>query len=156
MFTSLPPSLTAFGLLPPANEACEGYVFTPVCHSVHGGGGGVCIQEGGWAYLPLRILWDTANERAVRILVECILVLDDSAFTLSRHTSNGKKMTVENLRLLDIFSQHLMFHLSIRRSDQSFGSDREHSSSKCIVTFLVCQTPTLQQREADTMLHLTL
>ena len=25
--------------LPPSNEVCEGYVFTPVCHSVHGGGG---------------------------------------------------------------------------------------------------------------------
>ena len=25
-------------LLPPANEVCEGYVFTPVCHSVHGRG----------------------------------------------------------------------------------------------------------------------
>ena len=25
-------------LLPPANEVAEGYVFTPVCHSVHGGG----------------------------------------------------------------------------------------------------------------------
>ena len=24
-------------LLPPANEVCEGYVFTPVCHSVHRG-----------------------------------------------------------------------------------------------------------------------
>ena len=23
--------------LPPANEVCKGYVFTPVCHSVHGG-----------------------------------------------------------------------------------------------------------------------
>ena len=26
-------------LLPPANEICEGYVFTRVYHSVHGGGG---------------------------------------------------------------------------------------------------------------------
>ena len=25
-------------LLPPANEVCEGYVFTPVCHSVYRGG----------------------------------------------------------------------------------------------------------------------
>ena len=24
-------------LLPPTNKVCEGYVFTPVCHSVHGG-----------------------------------------------------------------------------------------------------------------------
>ena len=33
-------------LLPPANEVCEGYVFTCVCHSIHGGGvhgrGDVC------------------------------------------------------------------------------------------------------------------
>ena len=32
--------LWAFSLitfLPPANEVCEGYVFTPVCHSVHRG-----------------------------------------------------------------------------------------------------------------------
>ena len=43
-------------------------------------GGGVCIQgEGvcsrGWADPPHRILWDTANERAVRIQLECILVV---------------------------------------------------------------------------------
>ena len=25
--------------LPPANEVCEGYVFTRICHSVHRGGG---------------------------------------------------------------------------------------------------------------------
>ena len=30
-------------LLLPANEVCEGYVFTPVCHSVHGGGS-VCLS----------------------------------------------------------------------------------------------------------------
>ena len=42
--------------LPPANEVCEGYVFTGVCHSVHGGGrharllrgGGVCVVAPGW------------------------------------------------------------------------------------------------------------
>ena len=28
-------------LLPPANEVCEGYVFTRVCHSVHGGSASV-------------------------------------------------------------------------------------------------------------------
>ena len=27
-----------FQLLPPANEVCEGYVFTSICHSVQGGG----------------------------------------------------------------------------------------------------------------------
>ena len=30
-------------LLPSANEVCEGYVFTPVCHSVHRG---VCLGRG--------------------------------------------------------------------------------------------------------------
>ena len=99
--------------LPPANEVCEGYVFTRVCHSVHRGGST-------WAgtprpgttsgtrytprtrYTPLEpgtppgtrytqqdhvhptgpgtpprghcMLGDTGNKRAVRILLECILV----------------------------------------------------------------------------------
>ena len=30
--------MNQLGVLPPANEVCESYVFTPVCHSVHGGG----------------------------------------------------------------------------------------------------------------------
>ena len=40
-------------LLPPENEVCEGYVFTGVCHSVHGG---ACVvaPEGGRAWLLLR------------------------------------------------------------------------------------------------------
>ena len=36
-------------LLPPANEVCEGYVFTPVSHSVHRGGvcgRGACVAGG--------------------------------------------------------------------------------------------------------------
>ena len=51
------PNSTKVLLLPPANEVCEGYVFTNVCHSVHrggslhpGGGGlhpwGICIPGG--------------------------------------------------------------------------------------------------------------
>ena len=47
--------LWGVGLLPPTNEVCEGYDFTPVCHSVHrgvsrprprgevGGTGGGCL-----------------------------------------------------------------------------------------------------------------
>ena len=43
--------LVIISLLPPANEVCEGYVYTGVCHSVHGGacvvapggGGGLCV-----------------------------------------------------------------------------------------------------------------
>ena len=108
--------------LPPANEVCEGYVFTGVCLSTLGGAihgfiqgacmvlfggacvvlfGGACVVSfrgcmvsfGGcaWFYLGgghawfysgghawffqfFRIQWDTINEQAVRILLECILV----------------------------------------------------------------------------------
>ena len=61
----------------------EAYIiFIPVCHSVHGGGGmrgrggmrgwwGACVVVGGGLR---RIGRDTVNERAVRILLECILV----------------------------------------------------------------------------------
>ena len=34
----------------PTNEICEGYVFTPVCHSVHGGG---CLPQCMLGYTPL-------------------------------------------------------------------------------------------------------
>ena len=107
--------------LPPANVVCEGYVFTPVCHSVHRGGLHGCSQRGcawllggdawllrggmhgcslgghvwllpGGTYMVApgghvwfflggggeggmhRIRRDTVNERAVRILLECILM----------------------------------------------------------------------------------
>ena len=84
-------------LLPPANEVCKGYVFTSVCHSVHGGvsasvHAGIHTPPG--ADTPRA---DTLPEqtppgqgadpsgsrppggrwlllRAVRILLECILV----------------------------------------------------------------------------------
>ena len=90
-------------LLPPANVVCEDYDFTPVCDSVNGeacmvapGGdvrgcsGGVCCGcSGGWGACVVargacvvfprggmrRIRRDTVNEWAVRILLECILVL---------------------------------------------------------------------------------
>ena len=102
--------------LPPANEVCEGYVFTGVGLStgrggMHGRGLGACMaggmHGGGFAHggggacmagdmcgrgcawqgdmhgrgacmacvAPQKILWDTVNERAVHILLECILVL---------------------------------------------------------------------------------
>ena len=32
--------------LPSTNEVCEGYVFAPVCHSVHGGGVSVSVHAG--------------------------------------------------------------------------------------------------------------
>ena len=39
--------LSGLVFLPPANEVCEGYVFTRVCHSVHGAGllPGECLVE---------------------------------------------------------------------------------------------------------------
>ena len=72
-----------FTFLPPADEVCEGYVFTGVCLSKGGGlhpgrslykGGG--LHPGGWAdpSPPHRILRDTVSEQAVRILLECTLV----------------------------------------------------------------------------------
>ena len=36
-------------LIPPVNEVCEGYVFTPVCQSFCSRGGGVCLS----------VCWDT-------------------------------------------------------------------------------------------------
>ena len=96
-------------LLPPANEVCEGYVFTPVCQSFCSRGK-VCLSAcwdsgppkeqthpradtpqsrhppGADPYSPLSrhphppprcMLGDTGSKRAVRILLECILVVGD-------------------------------------------------------------------------------
>ena len=81
--------------VPPANKVWGKVVFSQasVIPSVHGMVGGVCIygesasREGlhpGWVCIggggkdrpppPHRILQDTVNERAVRIILECILV----------------------------------------------------------------------------------
>ena len=68
--------------LPPADEVCEGFVFTGVCLSKEGGlhpgrslyqGGGL-HPGGGQTPPPHRILRDTVSEQAVRILLECTLV----------------------------------------------------------------------------------
>ena len=70
-------------LLLPANEVCEGYVFTPVCQSSCSQGWGVPGHPPSrytslGRYTPPReqcMLGDTGNKRAVRILLECFLVL---------------------------------------------------------------------------------
>ena len=75
-------------LLPPATKLGQGYIFTGVCDSVHRGGmcgcRGACVVAGGCmvggpAWLQgggmRRARRDTANERALRILLECILVI---------------------------------------------------------------------------------
>ena len=51
-------------------------MFSQACviPSVHIGGGGLHPGWVGQTPLPFRILWDMVNERAVRILLECILV----------------------------------------------------------------------------------
>ena len=53
--------------LPPANEVCGKVIFSKVCvsHSVHGGG-----RACGWG----RGRGRTGLKRAVRILLECIVV----------------------------------------------------------------------------------
>ena len=73
--------------LPPANEVCDGYVFTDVClstgRSLSGGSlsGGLCLGGlcPGRESLSGRPPWTETppygNKRAVRILLECILVL---------------------------------------------------------------------------------
>ena len=78
-FLRKPPQPATRLFLPPGNEVCEGYVFTRVCHSVHSGGR--AWQGGAWqgvcaTHIPQQILRlrHTVNERAVRILLECILV----------------------------------------------------------------------------------
>ena len=69
--------------LPPATKLGQGYVFTRVCDSVQVGGrgrGSASVHAGihpPGADTPREqcMLGDTGNKRAVRILLECILVL---------------------------------------------------------------------------------
>ena len=67
--------------LPPANEVCEGYVFTDVCLSTGGSTHTLSTRPPGMhapqAHAPLHARpppRDALIERAVRILLECILV----------------------------------------------------------------------------------
>ena len=62
---------------------CEGYVFTPVCHSVHSGGRSASVPAGipPRKHTPLREAHPPLPRRrlalrTVRILLECILVWD--------------------------------------------------------------------------------
>ena len=60
-------------MLPPATKLGQGYVFTRVCDSVHIGG---LPDTPPRADTPLHsACWDIVNKRAVRILLECILVM---------------------------------------------------------------------------------
>ena len=75
-----------FSFLPPTTKLGQGYVFTRVCDSVHRGEsvsvlrGGLCpggLSLGGLC-LGESLSWRPpyGNERAVRILLECILVVE--------------------------------------------------------------------------------
>ena len=71
-------------LLPPATKLGQGYIFTGVCDSAHGGGGGWVPGPGGGpapggVFLQVVPGGDPLGRlllRAVRILLECILVLN--------------------------------------------------------------------------------
>ena len=58
----------------PQRSCVQGNVFTAVCDSVHGGGGGIDPPGQGEPPLAGRPPRHTVNERPVRILLECILV----------------------------------------------------------------------------------
>ena len=58
----------------PQTKLGQSNVFTPACHSVHRGWGGFCIQGVG-QIPPPRALRDMVNKRSVRMLLECILVV---------------------------------------------------------------------------------
>ena len=80
--------------LPPATKLGQGNIFRSVCQQFWPQGGVACVAARGggrawlhggnawfysggghaWFFQFFRIQWDTANERAVRILLECILV----------------------------------------------------------------------------------
>ena len=76
----------------PKRSFGQGNIFTPVCHSVHRGGGSAQVPPQdqthppppGTRHPPLgqdppppgnSRLWNTVNVRPVRILLECILVM---------------------------------------------------------------------------------
>ena len=82
----LPLETTQYKLyLPPATKLGQGYIFTGVCDSVHRGvsAPGVSAPGGVTTSLPPgRLLL-----RAVRILLECILVYDSFVYLLYRFPS---------------------------------------------------------------------
>ena len=100
-----------FCSLPPATKLRQGYIFTGVCHSVNRGGvcsggylllGGCLLRGGGWwgcrggVSAPGVCLVETPPGRpllrAVRILLECILVVN--APLESCYQENGSKTAV--------------------------------------------------------------
>ena len=86
----------------------QGNVFTPVCHSVHRGlvyigRGGVCIR-GAWADPEIyMILRDKVNKRAVRTLLECILVITKHSLLLLRNRSRRCLLNYHSISHIALF-----------------------------------------------------
>ena len=90
------------GGLHPGRVSASGVVLHPERGSASRA---VCIKP------PHRILWDTVNERAVRILLECILVNICFPFSITQTTQN-----ISTNRFLCLV--HLVFEILL----QCFGS----------------------------------
>ena len=102
-------------LIPPATKLEQGYIFTGVCNSVQRGSGVYASVHAGILHPPSQdqagtsppppeqsILWDTVNERAVSILLECNLVINILYFE--------HRITLRGLSLiLSLFIQHVKF-----------------------------------------------
>ena len=103
-------------ILPSSNEVWGKVMFLHLCVILFPGGGlhpggrssfrwiGVCIQGRDWPTSPLhRILWDTVNERTVRILLECILVvIEFNEFGKSLIIPNTNKKRAVKLNRSDL------------------------------------------------------
>ena len=101
------------GGLPPGGSASRGRgsASRGVCLQ-----GGVCIQ-GVWADPP-KALRDTVNKRAVRILLECILV-----FTLVRITSRWPLMATFRLIFLTNLHKNVSKHIAVDLQLRLFAGD---------------------------------
>ena len=138
--------------LPPANEVCEGYVFTPVCHSIHragclgpgGGWGGLALggclgpdPRGGWGVwpgggvqaqargvcrhrgcIPACTEAETPSSkrlllRAVRILLECILVFFKSNEPNNQYTAVIPKVSNSTTSQISSHRTNRWFLLSV-------------------------------------------
>ena len=114
-------------ILPPANEICEGYVFTPVCQSFCSRGGVSASVHAGihtprsrhpWEQTPRKadtpLLRSACSEIrwAVRILLECILVFLQKLQTLCHDINNTyRKSVITSEFLLEDNLRHALITL---------------------------------------------
>ena len=116
--------------LPPANEVCEGFVFTGVCLSPQADIHTPPRQTPpGQTPPPPSTCWDMVNKWAVRIPLECIIVLTICGlfdnFITTRQRSCGKVM------LSVVYVCHSVYLLT--------GGG---SLCMCVVRQLYCRSPT--------------